>query len=309
MRSSYSDEELIKNIKDKAKELKRSPYCREVVGGHSAAKRFGTWNAALLKAGLIVNRDNTTIENGTRFGKLTITGHTIVKNNLCYRCICDCGEITLIRSDSLKKDNPTLSCGCLSEASRFKSEDITGKKYSMLTVIEFVGIDENEEEIWLCRCDCGNTVNVLKKNIYSSSKKSCGCRARSQRVEAAKQANKKLKETDWIEGTSILKISREKPIKSNTSGVTGVTWDEDREKWMAQIVFKGTSYFLGRYEEKEDAIKIRKEAEEKLHKEFLKSFKANKDSIDVKCEVEGCSNKVSIKGLCKRHYQQKWKLI
>ena len=31
-------------------------------------------------------------------------------------------------------------------------------------------------------------------------------------------------------------------------------------------------YYLGRYEKKEDAIKARKDAEEKLHKEFLRNL-------------------------------------
>ena len=41
-------------------------------------------------------------------------------------------------------------------------------------------------------------------------------------------------------------------------------------KWMAQIYFKGKSTYLGLYEYKEDAIKARKEAEEKLHNIFLR---------------------------------------
>jgi len=39
------------------------------------------------------------------------------------------------------------------------------------------------------------------------------------------------------------------------------------------IEFKKKKYYLGRYIKKEDAIKARKEAEDKLHKEFLKNMK------------------------------------
>ena len=40
--------------------------------------------------------------------------------------------------------------------------------------------------------------------------------------------------------------------------------------WKAEIIFKNKKYYLGRYENKQDAIKARKEAEEKMHKKFLK---------------------------------------
>ena len=62
-------------------------------------------------------------------------------------------------------------------------------------------------------------------------------------------------------------------MKHNTSGYKGVLWDSERKKWKAEIIFQKKKYFLGRYDKKEDAIKARKEAEEKLHKEFLRSLK------------------------------------
>ena len=51
--------------------------------------------------------------------------------------------------------------------------------------------------------------------------------------------------------------------KTNTSGTKGVTWDESREKWVAQLCFKQKRYFLGRYNSYEDAVEARKKAEEK----------------------------------------------
>ena len=48
---------------------------------------------------------------------------------------------------------------------------------------------------------------------------------------------------------------------TNTSGVTGVTWDNNSSKWMAQIVVNYTNNVLGRYEVFEEAVKARKEAE------------------------------------------------
>ena len=51
---------------------------------------------------------------------------------------------------------------------------------------------------------------------------------------------------------------------TNTSGVTGVTWDKLRNKWIAHI--KGKN--LGRFNTKEEAIKVRKQAEIEYFGEF-----------------------------------------
>lgn len=55
--------------------------------------------------------------------------------------------------------------------------------------------------------------------------------------------------------------------KNNTSGVKGVS-KRKNGNWQAGIRFNGTSYYLGTFEKIEDAIKSRKNAEEKYFKEF-----------------------------------------
>jgi len=50
-------------------------------------------------------------------------------------------------------------------------------------------------------------------------------------------------------------------VKNNTSGVCGVTYRKDVNKWVAQIRANREYKFLGIFEDKEDAIKARKEAE------------------------------------------------
>ena len=68
---------------------------------------------------------------GIKFGKLTPIEY-ITKSN--WRCLCDCGKIIIANSHPLKKGY-VVSCGC----SRIK--DLTGNKYGMLTVKEFVPTD------------------------------------------------------------------------------------------------------------------------------------------------------------------------
>ena len=49
----------------------------------------------------------------------------------------------------------------------------------------------------------------------------------------------------------------------NSSGVTGVYWHKQRQKWVAQI-FNGKKINLGRYKNFNDAVKARREAEQAI---------------------------------------------
>lgn len=57
-------------------------------------------------------------------------------------------------------------------------------------------------------------------------------------------------------------------LSTNTSGVTGVSWSKQKNKWRAYITIDNKQKSLGYYFNKEDAIKARKEAEEKYFGEF-----------------------------------------
>ena len=56
--------------------------------------------------------------------------------------------------------------------------------------------------------------------------------------------------------------------ENNTSGVTGVTWVKQAQKWRARIMIDYKSIVLGSYINKEDAIQTRIEAEKKYFGEF-----------------------------------------
>lgn len=57
-----------------------------------------------------------------------------------------------------------------------------------------------------------------------------------------------------------------RPLDSNNiSGHKGVSWDKDRKKWSAQIMFGGKNIFLGRYINIKDAVIARKQGEIKYH--------------------------------------------
>lgn len=55
---------------------------------------------------------------------------------------------------------------------------------------------------------------------------------------------------------------------NNTSGIIGVTWDKNRNKWQAQIMINYCNKILGRYIDKNDAIITRLKAELEYFGEF-----------------------------------------
>ena len=55
---------------------------------------------------------------------------------------------------------------------------------------------------------------------------------------------------------------------NNTSGVTGVHWHIRTERWEASIGYSGKLIHLGQYDDFNDAVKARKDAEEKYYGEF-----------------------------------------
>jgi hypothetical protein len=62
----------------------------------------------------------------------------------------------------------TRSCGC--QRNGIKHILNPGDRYGKLTVLS-----KQDDGKILCRCDCGNTVSILRCNLFSGRSKSCGC--------------------------------------------------------------------------------------------------------------------------------------
>lgn len=59
-------------------------------------------------------------------------------------------------------------------------EDLTGKVFGRLTVIEYVteypNKNKRNEAMWRCRCECGNDqVFVRGSSLRNGNTRSCGC--------------------------------------------------------------------------------------------------------------------------------------
>lgn len=68
-----------------------------------------------------------------------------------------------------------------------------------------------------------------------------------------------------------------KMMKNNTSGVTGVTWDKDRDKWKVSLNIYDKCYNLGRFDDFNEAVETRQRAEKNYHKEFMPIERQNKN--------------------------------
>lgn len=117
---------------------------------------------------------------------------------------------------------------------------------------------------WKCKCDCGKETIVSQTNLQNGHTKSCGCL----------QTESGIKNLKLIEGTSISKLeaTNKRLYKTNTSGFNGVYYAKKNRKWIAQISFKRKTYYLGEFDNKQEAIECRKEANRCLYDSFLEKY-------------------------------------
>ncbi len=200
------------------------------------------------------------IETGFRVGMLTMTAPTKERKNgyTIWHCQCDCGEERLLDTRALQRGT-LRDCGCKTKLPP-GANDLTGRRFGKLLVGAPTERRESGWVVWRCRCDCGNETVVGQTLLQSGKTKSCGC----LQNEIIKE-NLKL-----VDGTSvtILEANKKRQWSSNTSGHKGVCQNKKNGRWVAQITFKGKTYYLGSYKKLEDAVKARQRSEE-MHDDFL----------------------------------------
>ncbi|MCT4633556.1 MAG: hypothetical protein N4A76_12600 [Firmicutes bacterium] len=211
---------------------------------------------------------------GKKFGKLLVEKFTgeIKHHSSVWRCKCECGGIINVKANDLSS-GAVKSCGCL--RSEVRVQDLLGRRFGKLIPVEKKGKKHNNSQLWLCRCDCGKYVEVSAKNLTSGRTNSCGCLLDKARKKAISKALISRQEK-YVEGTDLYQLAQE-PRVNNTSGVVGVTYDKTTKTWKAKIQFKKKKYYLGSSKDINIAIQMRKEAEEKLHGEFLKWYEEHKN--------------------------------
>ena len=165
--------------------------------------------------------------DGKRFGMLTVL-HEVTKeertqkNRVTWECLCDCGSTTMATSSSLVKGTKT-SCGCDTIA----YNDLTGKKFNMLTVISKTeNKSHNRQILWLCECECGTKLEVRADQLNGGTRYSCGCVRQTSIPD--------------ITGTKFGKLTalRELPKEERL-------WDKVHRTWLCQCDCGGATRVTG----------------------------------------------------------------
>lgn len=240
---------------------------------------------------------------GKKFGKLTVIeqGPDLLYSNTrrsAWYCKCDCGnpEKVLICSDSLRGGH-TKSCGkCIFADVYSKNNvyDLSGE-YGVCTmrdgntfIFDLEDYDKIKQFTWHLsgREYIGTTINY-----ESNSNKPKETLMIHRLIMGVQDISWKECVVDHINGNvydnrkcNLRVVSQfqnsmnQKKSKNNTSGNTGVS--KYKDKWGASIKVNSQKIFLGLYEKYEDAVKTRKEAEEKYFGEY--SYDNSRKISDLK---------------------------
>lgn len=203
---------------------------------------------------------------GQQFGELTVSERVYITGSdaVYWQCICSCGNECIVSSNRLVSGKKT-HCGCKPRQS-VRRQDITGQKYRMLTALYPTPARDQKKGsvIWHCRCDCGKEVDISLETLKYSTIVSCGC----QREKCNQNLPKHL---THIACTSI-DILRSKKVRSdNKSGHPGI-YRIENGRFRAEITFQRKRYYLGKYDTMEEALYVRRQAEETLHDRFMEFY-------------------------------------
>lgn len=193
-----------------------------------------------------------------------------------WLCQCECGNTTVVQGGDLESGH-TSSCGCLQrELSKEKFiknnnvYDLETYDYGVLWIngvgSEQVLFDlEDASEIqkyqW-CMDRKYATTSIHNKCV--SMHQLIGCRGYDHHDQNSLNNQK----SNLVPCTHQENIRNSSLSKNNTSGFVGVSWNKEKNKWVAFININGKMFAIGRYVDKADAIKARLQAEAQYFGEF-----------------------------------------
>jgi hypothetical protein len=221
-------------------------------------------------------------EHGVPDSRLTVLEQTedYIEPNGTHRarwiCECSCEEhnkVVAIGKD-IKKGN-TKSCGCLKidmlvkRSKKDNQKDLSGE-YGVLWTTN------TNEEVYF---DLKDADQILKhtwyKNIYGypethvNGKRMTMHKLLGYYYPDHHNRNKLDNRKENLVSCTVQENNRNMPVKStNTSGFTGVYWNQKNNKWVPYINPGDGMKYLGSFINKEDAIRVRLQAESKYFGAF-----------------------------------------
>lgn len=115
-------------------------------------------------------------EIGNKYGKLTVIKRVDnINKGARWLCQCECGNTCEVNGINLRNGS-VKSCGCLRrEIGQKNGIDETGNIYGKLQVLKRGDRTDGTHIFWLCKCDCGNLVEVNGSYLRSGVSTNCGC--------------------------------------------------------------------------------------------------------------------------------------
>lgn len=246
------------------------------------------WKILNAKGGVNINRLNLI---GERFGRLVVVDKAddYIRPNGSHLsqwvCNCDCGTKNKIIIGSSLKNGSTQSCGCIHKE---KTSQISKalKKYNKYDLESFdygIGYTDDGNEFYFdledfdkikdyyWRHDKRNYIKtkIKQKTVFMhrlildvDDKNIC-----VDHIHGENTHNDNRRSNLRI-ATHSQNSMNKKIIKTNTSGCTGVYYNKKNNNWRAKITVNKKYIELGSYNNIEDAIKARKDAEEKYFGEW-----------------------------------------
>lgn len=194
-----------------------------------------------------------------QFGKLFVLDEAGYdrKGNILWECLCDCSKSTTVRGYHLKSGH-TKSCGCL-----LKNCHITHGKART-----------PEYRIWesmIQRCNNPKDTayhNYGKRGIQVCKEwlsfinffKDMGERPEGLTIERCDNSLGYFKENCKWE-TRFKQSQNQRMRNDNTTGIRGVVWHKQCQKYQARIMIEGKNYNIGIFETREQAAVARRNAE------------------------------------------------
>lgn len=215
---------------------------------------------------------------GQKFGKLTVIER--IENYISsngqqrsqWKCQCECGTIVDVIGTNLTRGN-TQSCGCSRKESNKKYNDYEIQDgYVIMYTFKQEPFLISLEDFWKVKDFCWHINNngyVCSKSqkIITLSRFITDCPdgicIDHKDGNPTNNIRNNLRFATYTENNLNRKTS-----SYNTSGTTGVSWNKRKGKWFAYITINHKRTSLGYYNNFDDAVQVRKQAEEKYFGEW-----------------------------------------
>lgn len=143
----------------------------------------------------------------------------------------------------------------------YNIDDYIGKRFNHLTLIKNSNkLDKNNSKLALFKCDCGNIKELVFTQVLSGEITSCSCRNKGKNSNLTLESVRDKK----------IEFYKTQTQKNNKTGYTGISLVNGKYRVRIQVNHK--SKHVGYFDNLQDAIKARKDAEEKYFKPILEKY-------------------------------------